>query len=197
MRSHLVAAARQSPSTLCSHYFLLSLFCHPLIFSSFLQSHPVSTLLVLPFLCVTAPSSVKADRGEGGRARGGREHESRGGGPLIVGQIRSRLSVRPFITYLWLCAHLHRRAQIQKRCVCCCHNAATAITATAPTAAVTERKTNKKWNGTRVKEWICSGTHGWYMSKLMNIIIVDKLYFGLFCFRNLCSLRLAERKHGK
>lgn len=91
----------------------LSPFCYPLTSFLLFRSHPLSTLLVIPFLCVAAPSSLKAERKEGKReSEGEREHES-GGGGLTMGQIGSQLSVRPFITYLWLCAHLHCRAHIQ------------------------------------------------------------------------------------
>lgn len=100
---------------------LLSLSCCPLPSLLHSGSHPLSTSLVMPSLCVVAPSSQKAERKEGKSEQGGEIMRARG--RLAMGQIGSQLSVRPFITHLWLCAHLHRRVHIQNYYCClayCC-----------------------------------------------------------------------------
>lgn len=82
-----------------------------LIFSFF-----SSNLFIRAFPCVAVPLLFESWKERGKESARGKDHESEGGwgwGELALGQIGSQLSVRPFITYLWLCAHLRCRANIQ------------------------------------------------------------------------------------
>lgn len=69
MRRYSATHTRQNTSTLPLVAFLSVAFLSfsPLLF----QSHPLSTLLVLPSLHVEAPSSMKADREKEGERKGG------------------------------------------------------------------------------------------------------------------------------
>lgn len=86
------------------------------------SSYPV-TLFIKAFLCAAAPSSLLAEswkeiRKEGARGESEWVRERGRVVGLAMGQIGSQLSVRPFITYLWLCAHLRCRTHIQNYYYC-------------------------------------------------------------------------------
>lgn len=89
----------------------------------FFPSHPQSQRSSTTSLCGSPPPLHSLWKLKLGRER------ASGWEGLTVGQIGSWLSLRPFTTYLWMCAHLHCRTHIQNCyycsvyfCVSCYHN---------------------------------------------------------------------------
>lgn len=128
VRGHSLLQLHVRAPLLPVSYLFPLLSISPLVSSLFSRRHTLSYLArcTLPLCGSPQPSSLKAERRDRKRERERARGESEG---RQTGQTGSQLSVRPFITYLWLCAHLHCRPRIQNYyycfaycCVWCHHN---------------------------------------------------------------------------